>query len=449
MNTDKEILEGKIWKAILVFFFPILLGTFFQQLYNTVDAVIVGRFAGKTALSSVGGSSAIIINLVVGFFTGLSTGCTVLIANYFGAKEAKKLDEVLHTTYAFGITGGILLGAPLVYIVPKMLRLMKTDTALMPESTTYLRIYFAGLIFVFIYNLGSGILRALGDSRRPLWYLIVCTVINIVFDLVFVLALGWGVFGVALATLLAQAVSAVLVTVRLCSGKEGVTLQLRKIRFCGKPFARIIKIGLPAGIQSSCYAISNLFIQTAINTFGVNTVAGWTAEGKVDCIFWMINASFGVAATTFVGQNYGAGNYDRVRKGTRVCLAMSLTTAIFVSTVLYTVGGYILRLFSKDTDVLRIGADMLRFMVPAYAIFVFIEIFSASLRARGDTLIPTVINLATIVGFRLVWINHYSGTTDIYKILWCYPISWIICAVLITGYYLFYNMRERKKRAVA
>ena len=444
MDNDKQILEGKIGKAILSFFFPILLGTFFQQLYNTVDAVIVGRFAGKTALSSVGGSSAILVNLVVGFFTGLSSGCTVLVANYFGSGEKKKLEEVLHTTYAFGILGGVSLGGLMVYLVPELLRLMKTDPELMGESTTYLRVYFAGLLFVFIYNLGAGILRALGDSRRPLIYLIICTGVNIVFDLLFVLGLRKGVFGVALATLIAQGISSVLVTLRLIRGASGVVLTLRRIRIVPSSLLRILKIGLPAGIQSSCYAISNLFIQTAINTFGVNTIAGWTAEGKVDCIFWMINASFGVAATTFVGQNYGAGKRERVRKGTRVCLLMSVSSALLVSTVLYTAGGFILRLFTKDPDVLSIGTGMLRYIVPFYVFFAFIEIFSSALRARGDTFFPTVINLTAIVGFRLVWIRHFFGTTDIYRILRCYPLSWILCAVLMTLYYLGYTFLEKR-----
>lgn len=444
MEQDNKIVTGTIWKQILIFFFPILIGTFFQQLYNTVDAVIVGNFAGKEALASVGGSTAIIINLAVGFFTGLTAGCTVMISQFFGGKRMEELSDALHTAYAFGILGGIILGILGIVVCPHILVLMKTPVELRAQSALYLRIYFGGLIFVFIYNMGASILRAVGDSKRPLYFLIVSSVVNIIFDLVFVLAFKWGVAGVAIATLISQAVSAFLVTFTLVRGTLGMKLDIKKIRIHGRLFGNMLRIGFPSGIQSSTYSLSNMIIQSAINGFGLNTVAAWTSYGKIDVIFWMINGSFGIAAATFVGQNVGAGRYDRVRKGTGTCLAMSAGTGILMGTLMVTLGRYMLMLFTKDPAVLEIGAHMTQKIAPFYVVFTFIEIFSASLRARGDTLIPTIINLVGICAVRALWILvlFRGGTLD--QVLYCYPVSWGVCAIIMTAYY-FYRRKNTPK----
>lgn len=426
----------------MTFFFPILIGTFFQQLYNTVDAAIVGQYAGKAALSSVGGSSGIIINLVVGFFTGLSSGCTVLISQYFGAKDGQKLEDSVHTAYAFAVAGGIFFGLMGVIFTPSLLRLMNTPADLMKQSTQYLTIYFAGLVFVFIYNMGASILRALGDSTRPLIFLIICTIVNIILDITFVKYFRMDVMGVAIATLIAQAVSAILVTECIMHRTAAVKLVLKKIRLNKELFIRMIKIGLPTGIQSSTYSISNMVIQSAVNMFGVNTVAGWTAEGKVDVLFWMINSSFGTAAATFVGQNYGAGNMERVKKGTRTCLLMSLGTAAIISSLLFFFGRYPLYLFTKESEVIESGVHVMKMIVPYYPLFVFIEIFSASLRARGDTLFTTIFNLCGIVLFRVVWISLFGYRGDIDLVILSYPISWFVTALMISIYYYVRTHRE-------
>ncbi|MCQ2524544.1 MAG: MATE family efflux transporter [Lachnospiraceae bacterium] len=445
MEQDNKILTGTIWKAILSFFFPILIGTFFQQLYNTIDAAIVGHFADANALSSVGGSSGVIINFVVGFFTGLSAGCTVLISQYYGARDEKRLEAALHTTYAFGIIGGILFGSLGIIFVPSVLKLMKTPDVLLYQSTLYLRIYFAGLIFVFIYNLGAAVLRALGDSKRPLYYLIACTFVNIILDTLFVVIFRLDVLGVALATLISQAFSAVLVTYCLMAKTKEAKLVLKKIRLDMDTFIRMLRIGLPSGIQSSTYSLSNMFIQSAINTFGVVAVAGWTAESKVDVIFWMINGSFGIAAATFVGQNFGANNMDRVRKGVRTCLAMALTTAIIISGFLLTAGKYMLWLFTTKPEVIEMGAHMISLIVPGYFLFAFIEIFASSLRAQGKTLIPTLINISGVVGFRVIWVMLFTSKGNIDFIIYCYPLSWFICAVMMTVYYFYARRRQLQK----
>ena len=310
-HTGNRITEGVIWKQILIFFVPILIGTFFQQLYNTVDAVVVGRFAGKEALSSVGGSSSQIINLVVGFFTGLSAGATVIISQYFGAENRKKLEKALHTAYAFSFVFGIIVGIGGVIATPAILDMMNTPQELMADSTLYVRIYFAGLLFVLVYNMGSAILRAIGDSKRPLYYLIVCCGINTVLDLLLVLVFDMGVLGAALATLLSQAISAVLVTWTLMFRTVEMKLELKKISFQKDILIVMLRIGLPTGIQSSMYSISNVIVQAALNKFGVDAMASWAAFGKIDGIVWMICGAFGIAATTFVGQNYGAGKWEQ------------------------------------------------------------------------------------------------------------------------------------------
>ncbi len=445
-RADREekqngILEGVIWKQLLIFFFPILVGTFFQQLYNTVDTVIVGQFAGKEALSSVGGSSAQIINMVVGFFTGLSAGGTVLISQAYGAAHRQRLEEALHTSYAFGIFGGIGFGLLGVVAAPFILRLMNTPEELMGMSTLYIRIYFSGLVFVFIYNMGAAILRAIGDSKRPLYYLVVCCVVNIVLDLLLVLYFGLGVLGVAVATLVSQAISAVLITRTLMYKVECMRLSFQKIRIHPEILKSMLQIGFPSGLQSSMYSISNMIIQAALNLLGVDTMAAWTAYGKIDSVFWMINSSFGIALTTFVGQNFGAGKWDRVKKGTRVCLGMAVGTALCLTAVLMMTGPFLFRIFTGDGAVVSIGLTMMRSIAPAFVLFVFIEIFSGALRAQGYTLVTTVISVLGICVYRILWVNMIPEGKGLTWIVSCYPISWFVCALLVSGYY-FYKQKK-------
>lgn len=260
-NTKKNgIIEGTIWKQILIFFFPILVGTFFQQLYNTVDAVVVGQFAGKEALSSVGGSSSQIINFVVGFFTGLSAGATVIISQFYGAGDAKKIHRALHTAYAFAIIGGAAAGIIGIVVTVPIMRLMNTPEELLHDSAMYVMIYFAGLVFIFVYNMGSAILRAIGDSKRPLYYLVICCGINIVLDILLVSVFKLGVLGAAVATFIAQFVSAIMVTRALMYHTEGMKLVLKEIRLHGDVLPSMLKIGLPTGIQSSMYSLSNIIV---------------------------------------------------------------------------------------------------------------------------------------------------------------------------------------------
>ena len=277
-----RITEGVIWKQLLLFFFPILFGTFFQQLYNTTDAVIVGNFVGKEALASVGGPSATIINLLVGFFVGLSSGATVIISHYYGAKDERRVGDAVHTAIALSLAGGAIVMAIGIAISRICLEAMHTPADILELSLAYMRIYFAGTIPSMVYNMGAGILRAVGDSKRPLYFLIASCFLNIILDLLFVVALHLGVMGVAIATVLSQTISALMTVIALLRTQDCYALVLSKIRFHRQLFWNIIRIGLPAGTQSAMYAISNLLIQSSINSFGTDTVAAWTAYGKLD-----------------------------------------------------------------------------------------------------------------------------------------------------------------------
>lgn len=435
------ITEGVIWKQILIFFFPILVGTFFQQLYNTVDAIVVGRFAGKEALSSVGGSSAQIINFVVGFFTGLSAGSTVIISQFYGAHNRERMDKALHTAYAFSLIFGITAGVLGVIFTPQVLRLMNTPENLMADSTLYVRIYFAGLVFILIYNIGSAILRAIGDSKRPLYYLIVCCVINIILDLVFVLGMRLGVLGVAVGTLASQGVSAVLVTRALMFHTEDLKLEVRKIRIEKNLMSTMLRIGLPTGIQSCMYSMSNIIAQTALNALGVDTMAAWTAFGKIDGMFWMVNGAFGIAATTFVGQNFGAGKYDRVKKGTQQCLMMSAGCGIAFSAAVIPAGSFLFGIFTSDQAVVEIGLRMMHVISPAYFLFTFIEIYSGSLRAQGHVLVTTLMTMIGVCLLRIVWITAVGPNASLERIIFCYPLTWVLTAAFMI---LYYHYKQKK-----
>ena len=443
-KTVNQITEGIIWKQLLYFFFPILLGTFFQQLYNTADAMVVGRFVGKEALACVGGSSSQIINLIVGFFVGLSSGATVIIAQYYGARDEKNLQDTLHTAIAFSIVGSFVISILGIVLSPIILRLMNTPEYLMADSLLYLRFYFGGIIFIFIYNIGSGILRAVGDSKNPLYFLIFCCFCNIFLDLLLVMVFHMGVLGVALGTLISQALSSVLILRNLMRTKDIYRLELRKIRLHAAPLSMLLKIGLPSGLQSTMYNIANMVIQTALNSFGTDTMAAWTAFGKVDSFYWMISSAFGVAITTFVGQNYGAGKIDRMKKSVRVCLLMDLATAISISALMYLfLGKFLLSLFTTDAEVLSIGINILHIIVPAYAPFVFIEILSGALRGAGNVLIPMLLTCGGICVTRILWIFFFVPShRAVETIIFSYPGSWVLTATLFILYFAYYTRRH-------
>lgn len=444
--SRNQITEGVIWKQLLLFFFPILFGTFFQQLYNTVDAIIVGRFVGKEGLAAVGGSAAMIINLLVGFFVGLSSGATVIISQFYGARQQAKVSQAVHTAVAFSIAGGLVIMAIGLVSAPAALRAMGTPQETMEDSILYLRIYFMGLIGNLLYNMGAGILRAIGDSKRPLYFLIAGCLTNIVLDIVLVLFFKMGVAGAAWATIISQLVSAVLVVMTLLKTDDMYRLSLKDIRMNPNMLLRIIQIGLPAGLQSVMYSASNIIIQSSVNSLGTDIVAAWTAYGKIDVIYWTIINAFGISITTFVGQNFGAGKLDRVYKGVRVCLGISAGATIFLSTVLYGFGQYIYLLFTTDAGVIEKGVEILHFLVPTLITYVCIEILSGALRGIGDCWIPMVMTALGVCLLRVVWIVVAVPIyPDIKTICFSYPLTWTVTSVLFLIYYRWFSKIRKMK----
>lgn len=437
-----QITESTIWKQLLLFCFPIILGTLFQQMYNTADVIVAGHFVGKEALACVGGSSGTIINLVVGFFVGLSSGATVIISRAYGAEKTEELNKAIYTSLSLSIIGSIILTAVGLIWTPRILGIMDTPEEVMNGSICYLRIYFGGILFVFVYNIGSATLRAMGDSKRPLYYLIVCCFINIFLDIVLVVIFKMGVAGVAIATVTAQAISAILTLQTLMKLETSYRVELKKIRFHKEIFFSIIWIGLPAGFQSVMNSISGIVMQTAVNGLGTNAVAGNTAYAKLDAIFWMISSAFSVSIATFVGQNYGAGKYDRMRRSVWVCLGLDVLVSGGLSILFMTCGRYLLYLFTSDAEVISKGLEVLRAIAPYYILAAFYEIFTSALRGMGDVVIPMIINILGLCIVRILWIMlavpHFP---DLYHMILSCPISWAVTAAIFIMYYGFWHRK--------
>ena len=443
---ENRITEGSIFGQLLLFFFPILFGTFFQQLYNTADAMVVGRFVGKQALAAVGGSTSTLINLLVGFFVGLSSGATVVISQFYGARKADKVHWAVHTSIAFSVIGGIIFMIVGLVGSPWALEAMKTPEDVMGHAVVYIRIYFLGIIVNLVYNMGAGILRAVGDSRRPLYFLIASCFTNIILDVLLVAVLRMGVAGAALATITSQLLSAVLVVRALMKTDDMYKLEWKKVRIDQRMLQRIVRIGIPAGMQSVMYNISNVIIQAGVNTLGTDNVTAWATYGKVDGLYWMMINALGISATTFVGQNFGAGRLDRVRKGAGACMVIGVVLTASVGVVLYNGGHLLVELFTTDRQVQAISMDLLHFMVPTFITYIAIEILSGTLRGVGDAWMPLVITGIGVCAVRVLWIMfvlpHYH---TIIGAAFCYPLTWSLTTVAFVIYYYFFSSLRRWK----
>ncbi len=443
---ENRITEGSIFGQLLLFFFPILFGTFFQQLYNTADAMVVGRFVGKQALAAVGGSTSTLINLLVGFFVGLSSGATVVISQFYGARKADKVHWAVHTSIAFSVIGGIIFMIVGLVGSPWALEAMKTPEDVMGHAVVYIRIYFLGIIVNLVYNMGAGILRAVGDSRRPLYFLIASCFTNIILDVLLVAVLRMGVAGAALATITSQLLSAVLVVRALMKTDDMYKLEWKKVRIDQRMLQRIVRIGIPAGMQSVMYNISNVIIQAGVNTLGTDNVTAWATYGKVDGLYWMMINALGISATTFVGQNFGAGRLDRVRKGAGACMVIGVVLTASVGAVLHNGGHLLVELFTTDLQVQAISMDLLHFMVPTFITYIAIEILSGTLRGVGDAWMPLVITGIGVCAVRVLWIMlvlpHYH---TIIGAAFCYPLTWSLTTVAFVIYYYFFSSLRRWK----
>ena len=447
---ENNITTGVIWKQLLIFFFPILIGTFFQQLYNTVDTIVVGQYVGTQALAAVG-TTGTMINLLVGFFVGVSSGATVIISQFFGAGDAKNVSRAVHTSMALALVGGLIIMVLGLLTARPSLVMLGVPEEILGDALTYMNVYYAGIIACMIYNVGTGVLRAIGDSRMPLYVLIVCCLVNIVLDLLFVVGFHWGVFGVAIATVLSQVVSAVLILLRLMLTRESYRVELKKIRFDRSILKNVIRIGLPAGMQSVLYSVSNLVVQASINSFGTDAIASWAAIGKIDGFIWMVMSAFGIAITTFVGQNFGAQKFARVKKSIRVCLMMSLSTTIALSVLLLVFMEPLLRFFTGDETVIQIGQNFFWVLAPSYFTYVFIEILSGAIRGAGEAFQPMLITCFGVCGLRILWLALVAVVPQLHTmqmVAMNYPITWVIAAIVFIIYYCRMNwLRRCIKRA--
>ena len=433
-SPARNITEGVIWKQLLIFFFPILLGTFFQQMYNAVDTIIVGRFVGTQALAAVGSTGAL-ISLLNGFCIGLSSGATVLISQFFGANDHPGVNKALHTSIGLSLVLGLFISFCGLCFGPQILQMMKTPDDCLDGALVYARIFFSGAIASMVYNMGAGILRAMGDSKRPMIFLVITCFINIFLDIYFVVVLKMGIAGAAVATVLSQIISAVLVVMVPLRLPTEYTLQLSRIRIDPILLKRILSVGVPAGLQFVTFDLANLLIQSGINSFGSATMAAFTAYAKADMLTWMLSGAFGVAITTFVGQNYGAQKFDRIYQSVRICLGMGVALIGFCSTLIILFRYFILGIFSADPEVIRLGAWLMLWVVPFNVIFVPVEIFGGAMRGTGYSAVPTAITSICVCLFRVLWLFtvvrrfHTLG-----MLMLCYPISWALAdiAFLIT-----------------
>lgn len=432
----QKITEGVIWKQLLSFFFPILLGTFFQQMYNTVDTIVVGRFVGTQALAAVG-STAALISLLNGFFVGLSSGATVLVSQFFGASDREGIRKALHTGMGLSLLLGLLIAFLGLAAGPKILQMTRTPADCMEDAVRYTRIYFFGAVASMVYNMGAGILRAMGDSKRPMLFLVVTCFVNVVADIFFVVVMKMGVVGAGIATVLSQVISALLVLWVLLRLPDGYALRFRKIRLEPSLLKRILFVGVPAGLQFVTFDLANILIQSGINSFGAATVAAFTAYGKTDALTWMISGAFGVSITTFVGQNFGAQKYDRIRKSVWICLSMSIVLIGGLSALEITFRHGILGVFSADAEVIRLGAYIMLWTVPFNAVFMPVEIFGGAMRGTGYSVMPTAITSVCVCLFRVIWLMtvvSYRHTLE--TLLLCYPVSWCLAATVFLVTYL-------------
>lgn len=432
-----DMTSGAIWKHILFFAFPLLIGNLFQQMYNAVDSAVVGNFVSKQALAAVG-STGPVINTLVGFFSGMATGAGVVISHYFGGKDKEQLHKAIQTTVLLTFILCILFTMIGIGMVPFMVRFMKTPADVIAQSERYLRIYFSGLSGLMLYNMGAGILRAVGDSKRPLYFLCTSSVINIILDLLFVVGFHRGIEGVAWATVLAQVISAIMVLTVLSTTKDVYRIDWRDLKITPEILKNICVIGIPAGLQMAVTSFSNVFVQSYINHFGSACMAGWTSYTKLDQFVILPMQSLSLAATTFVGQNIGANQRKRAFLGRRTALFMSIIITVSLTVILFAAAPQFIMLFNKDPEVLSFGTVFLRFMAPFYVCCCFNQITSGSLRGMGDAKGPMIIMLSSFVVFRQLYLaisTHISNS--IYVVAFAYPAGWIVCSLAIGIYFAF------------
>ena len=434
-HRQPSMIEGSIGKGLLSFAVPIFLGNLFQQLYNTADTLIVGNFIGKEALAAVS-SSGNLIFMLVGFLSGMAMGAGVLISKYYGAGDREKLQNAIHTDLAFGLAAGLLMTVVGVLLTPYILRWMGTPDNVLPQSIAYFRTYFYGSAALFLYNISTGILQAVGDSRHPLYYLITSSLINVALDLLFVGVFRWGVASAAAATAISQAVSALLCLRRLLRTDEVYRVELRRIRLDWSMLALIVRFGLPSGVQNSVIGFANVMVQTNINAFGDSAMAGCGSYSKIEGFAFLPVTCFSMALATFVGQNLGARHHDRVKQGARFGVACSMLTAELIGVVIWLAAPFFIGLFNSDPGVVAFGVRQARIISPFYCLLALNHCMAGILRGAGKATVPMIIMMAIWCVVRVSYITIAVGIWEnIMVVFTAYPLTWSISAVLFLIYY--------------
>lgn len=444
---EADMTEGNVARHLFDFALPLLIGNVFQQFYNTVDTWVVGNYVSNEAFSAVGTVTPI-VNMLIGAFLGLSSGAGVVISQYYGAKQYDKVRSAVHTAVVMTLALGVAFTALGIWMTPAMLRFMKTPAEVFPESSAYLTIYFGGMMGLMVYNMGSGILRAVGDSNRPFYFLVVSAVLNIVLDLVFVIVLHMGVSGVAYATIIAQGVSALLVLTTLLRSDTCVRLEPRRLRMDWGMLLKIVGIGIPAAMQLAITSFSNVFVQSYINHFGANCMSGWTAYTKIDQFIFLPMQSLALAATTFVGQNLGINRVDRAREGTRTAFAMSVLITIVILVPVVIFAPHLVAFFNQTPQVITYGTLLLRYLSPFYVLCCVNQVYSGALRGAGNSRTPMLIMLFSFVLFRqcYLYIMSHFISNEVLPIAMGYPAGWAVCSALTFFYYK--NAALTKSRVV-
>lgn len=435
----KDMTKGGIYSQIIYFALPIMLSQIFQQLYNTADSLIVGHYLGTNALAAVS-SSGTLIFLLVSFFNGTAMGAGVVISRYFGAGNRENVSKAIHTNIAFGLVSGIFLTVIGVLFTPTFLVWMRTDPEVLPEAIEYFRYYFLGSIGLVMYNICRGIMNAVGDSKRPLYYLIFSSVLNILLDVLFVGALGWGVWSAALATVISQVASVVLCMIYLCKNGNIFSVEIKKLRFHGDMFGEIIKYGLPSGVQNSVIAFANVIVQTQINGFGKFATAAYGTYAKIEGFAFLPMMSFNMATTTFISQNLGAKQYDRAKKGARFGILAAVILAELVGVLIYFSAPHLIGMFDSNAEVIALGVKQAHTASLFYFLLAFSHAVAAVCRGAGKAFVPMFVMLSIWCALRIAYIaivTHFWG--DIGLIYWAYPITWGISSVI---YLIYYNCSD-------
>lgn len=436
--------EGNIVKQIVRFSIPLILGNLFQQLYNTVDSIIVGNYIGSDALAAVG-STGSLINLLLAFCVGASAGAGIVISQFYGAKDKDGMDVAVHTTIAISAIAGLVMTVVGVLFAPGLLRLMGTPADILPASSLYMRIFFGGIFFSVVYNFAAGILNAVGNSAKALQYLMIAAGANVVFDCVFVVIFHMGVEGVALATDIGQFLSFIFILRFMMKSKDMYRLELRKIRVDKKTAIRIIKVGIPTGVQNMMISFSNVIIQSSVNSFGAVLMAAFAAYVKIDGFNILPVLSFSMAATTFTGQNVGAGQYERVKRGMWTVLAMGIVYTFLSSTGIMLFGRQIIGVFVNDAEVIELGCYILKFFCPFYFLLAIIHVLAGTVRGTGTTIPPMLIILMSLCVFRIIWIQiTVRALVGMKWVFASYPLSWFVGAVGMVLYAWKGNWRPEK-----